>query len=252
VSGVVGFDTIRLGVKVKKHTIQLATSLGGAQFEKWDCDGLLGLGGLELNSVQPDPAKTFLDALTEHDLLPEPLFTLNLFPHSFATFGFIDEFTLGEREIHWVDVPRRGIWKIPTGVARVGEKTLSRPGQMASLSTATSLILTSPSLTREIYARIEGSQYHSQMLLWVYPTTSTVPPVGFSVGHDDTCMVMLNEQSMRGQQFDDGWVIGAIQENSAYLTGKMMSDIFGVPFFKQVYAIFKLEGPKFGVSVNLT
>src|SRR5277367_6604875 len=55
------------------------------------------------------------------------------------------------------------------------------------------------------------------------------------------------KEKMHHSDLGSGLVFGAIQENPAYESGGMQFDIFGTPFFRQVYAIFDIKGERFGV-----
>ena len=98
-----------------------------------------------------------------------------------------------------------------------------------------------------IYERIEGAKYDPQQPGWVYPATSAVPEVAFSVGADDSCMIVIDGENMRHSDRGNGMVFGAIQENPAYEVDGLQFDIFGTPFLRQVYAIFDIKGERFGV-----
>ena len=98
-----------------------------------------------------------------------------------------------------------------------------------------------------IYKQIDGARYDSRQPGWVYPKQANVPEIAFSVGNDDTCMIIINEQNMHHSDLGQDLYFGAIQENPAYENGGLQFDIFGTPFFRQVYAIFDIQGKRFGV-----
>lgn len=186
--------------------------------------------------------------MIDQNLLPEHIFTVSMRSDCFFSFGFIDEETRAGRDIHWVDIDSRGgYWNFSSKYARVGNKTLKRGGGAAIADTGSNIILTHPHIVWLIYKNIEGAKYDRNQPGWVYPVDAKVPEVAFSVGDDDSCMILIDEENMRHSEVEDGWVFGAIQENNAYESGGLQFDIFGTPFLRQVYAIFDIKGERFGV-----
>ena len=248
-SGNVGWDDVQIGdIRIPQQAVQLAKSFKGKQFLEGSADGIFGLAFGHLNSVQPGPVKTPLEMMSDLGLLPEHLFTVNLSTDCFFTFGFIDETTRAGRDIHWVDVDSRGgFWDFSSRHARVGNKRLKRSGGRAIADTGSSIILTHPHIVWMIYKQIDGAQYDPNQPGWVYPADATVPEVAFSVGDDESCMIIINEKNMHHSDLGSGFVFGAIQENPAYENGGLQFDIFGTPFFRHVYAIFDIKGERFGV-----
>jgi hypothetical protein len=248
-AGVVGFDDIEMGnIKITKQAVQLAKIFRGKQFREGTADGILGLAFGHLNSVQPRPVKTPLESMIDLDLLPEHLFTVNLGRECFFSFGFIDAATRAGRDIHWVDVDSRGgHWNFSSLVARVGNRVLSRRGGAAIADTGSSIILTHPHIVWMIYEQIEGARYDSRQPGWVYPKNAEIPEIAFSVGNDDSCMIVINKHNMHHSDLGQDLSFGAIQENPAYDNGGLQFDVFGTPFFRQVYAIFDIKGCRFGV-----
>ena len=248
-SGSVGYDDVELGnFTISKQAVQLAKVFSGRQFSEGSADGILGLAFGHLNSVRPEPITTPLEMMIEQHHLREQLFTVSLGSECFFTFGFIDEATRAGREIHWVDVDSRGgFWNFSSRHIRVGNKRLKRLGGAAIADTGSSIILTHPHIVWMIYKQIEGAQYDSKQPGWVYPVGARVPEVAFSVGDDDSFMIVIDEKNMHHSDLGSGFVFGAIQENPAYESGGLQFDIFGTPFFRQVYAIFDIKGERFGV-----
>ena len=250
--GVTGYDTVRLGeVEIKSQAIQLATSYQGPQFLHGTADGVLGLAFGHLNSVEhPGPVKTPLETMIERRLIQERLFTVNLNCgfESFFTFGYVDEESRAGQDIHWVDVDRRGgFWNFNSGYARVGDKKLIRRGGQAIADTGSNLILTHPHISYMIYSRIKGAIFNRKQPGWIYPKDSPVPEVSFSIGNDDRFMITINELNLAHLEVGKGYYFGAIQDNPAYESGGPQFDVFGTPFFRQVYAIFDVEKDRFGV-----
>jgi hypothetical protein len=67
-----------------------------------------------------------------------------------------------------------------------------------------------------ICKQIDGAQHDARQPGWVYPASLRVPEVAFSVGDDDSCMIVINEKNMPHLDLGAGFVFGAIQENPAY------------------------------------
>jgi len=251
-SGVVGFDDVLLGdIKISRQAVQLAKRFSGRQFREGSADGILGLAFGHLNSVNtvtPDAIQTPLENMRDQGKLYEHLFTVNLGKENFFTFGFIDEATRQGRDIHWVDVDSKGgFWKFDSRYARVGSKLLNRKYGSAIADTGSNLILTHPQIVWMIYKRIKGARYDSAQPGWVYLVGTEIPEISFSVGEDDSCMIEINEHNMNHSALGGGYVFGAVQENPAYENGGAQFDIFGTPFFRQIYAIFDIKGERFGL-----
>ena len=251
-SGVVGFDDVLLGdIKISKQAVQLAKRFSGRQFREGSADGILGLAFGHLNSVNaviPDLIQTPLENMRDQGKLSEHLFTVNFGRESFFTFGFIDEATRAGRDIHYVDVDiKEGCWKFDSRYARVGGKLLNRKFGAAIADTGSNLILTHPQIVWMIYKRINGAKYDINQPGWVYPSGAEIPEISFSVGEDENCMIEINEHNMNHSELGGGYVFGAVQENPAYENGGSQFDIFGTPFFRQIYAIFDIKGERFGL-----
>jgi len=251
-SGIVGYDDVLLGdIKISGQAIQLAERFSGQQFREGSADGILGLAFGHLNSVNtvtPESIQTPLENMQDQGKLMEKLFTVNLSRDSFFTFGFIDEATRRGRDIHYVDVDiKKGFWKFDSRYARVGGKLLNRKFGAAIADTGSNLILTHPQIVWMIYKRIKGAQYDINQPGWVYPAGAEIPEISFSVGEDESCMIEINEHNMKHSVLGGGLVFGAVQENPAYENGGSQFDIFGTPFFRQIYAIFDLKGERFGL-----
>jgi Eukaryotic aspartyl protease len=252
-SGIAGIDDVKLGnIEIKGQTVQLAQSYSGTQFSEGSADGILGLAFSHLNSVVPGPISTPLDSMIEKNLIPEKLFSvdLNVGRESFFTFGYVDEQVKAAAggETHWVEVDSRGgFWKFDSLWAKVGGKHLRRRGGAAIADTGSNLILTHPHICWMIYQRIEGAIYDPRQPGWIYPKTSKVPEVSFSIGKDERCMIVIDELNMHHVELNRHYYYGAIQDNPAYESGGPQFDVFGTPFFRQVYAIFDVERERFGV-----
>lgn len=249
VSGIVGFDDVEIGdIKISNQAVQLVDAFRGKQFLEGELDGILGLGPGILNSVLPSTVKRPLQSIADQNLIPQNLFTINLYPDSYFTFGFIDTAAVDGRSIHWVDVDsQRGFWMFSSQYATVGRKKLNRPNGVAIVDSGSNLILTHPHIVWMIYRHIEGARYDPNQPGWIYPAGVKIPEVSFSVGDDETCLVFIDRHNMDHSEVSPGMIFGAIQENPAYESGDFPHDIFGTPFLRQVYAIFDWERQRFGV-----
>ena len=249
-SGVVGYDQVELGgMKIQDQAVQLARRFSGQQFTEGSADGILGLAFGHLNSVQPEPVQTPLENMIAQGLLHEQVFTVSLDrDNCFFSFGFVDEATRAGREIHFVDIDDRGgFWNFNSRYARIGNKLYRRIAGTAIADTGSSIILTHPHLVWKLYNQIDGAMYDSRQPGWVYPKDAVVPEIAFSVGNDESCMIYIDKNNMRHSDLGNGFIFGAVQENPGYDAGGLQFDIFGTPFFRQVYAIFDIRGRRFGV-----
>lgn len=260
-SGIIGFDDVKIGdIKISKQAVQLTTSQR-SDIQAMTADGELGLALGHVDSGRPTAVETLLESMINQNLLSEQLFTVNLGNDPFVSFGFVDEAVCGGRDIHWVDVDhvKLGHWGFATGVARVGDKRFIRDKGFAIADTGSTLILTQPYIVRAIYSEIQGARYDPKQPGWVYPSGADIPEIAFSVGKDDTCMVVVNDKNMAAfdlggpAAFDPGgpkrYFYGAIQENPVYGSDQIAMDIFGYSFLRHVYSIFDIKNSRFGVVI---
>lgn len=252
-SGIIGFDDVKIGdVKISKQAVQLMTSQL-SDIQAMTADGVLGLALGHVNSGRPTAVETPLESMINQNLLSEQLFTVNLGNDPFMSFGFVDEAVCGGRDIHWVDVDpvKWGYWSFATGVVRVGDKCFKRQKGFAIADTGSTFLLTHPYIVWMVYKEIQGASYDPRQPGWVYPSGADIPEIAFSVGKDDTCMVVINDKNMAA--FDlggpEGYFFGAIQENPAYESDQIAMDIFGYPFLRHVYSIFDIQNSRFGVVI---
>jgi len=251
VAGLVGYDTVEIGgFTIIQQAVQLIEAVRETEFEAVaQYDGILGLAFGHLNSVFPGCVHTPLESMIAQNLLQEQLFTVSLGKDPFVTFGFVEN--ASGRDIHWVDVDSRGgFWEFPSETVKIGNQHLRRTGGKAIADTGSGVILTHPRLVRSIYEQIDGADYDSRQPGWIYPIDAVVPEVAFSVGTDDSCMVVISKEDMVYGAVGSGYVFGVIQENPAYNSGGLGFDVFGTPFFHQLYAIFDVKGERLGVILN--
>ena len=104
-SGIVDFDNVGIGdVTLSLQSVQRAKISREDNFIEDSADDIPGLAFRNLNSVLPNSVKTPLELMIEQGNLKDRLFTVNLGHECFFTFGFNNEATRGDRDIHWVEV----------------------------------------------------------------------------------------------------------------------------------------------------
>jgi aspergillopepsin I len=97
---------------VAKQAVGVATSVSRTFVQDGEVDGLLGLGFTQLNSITPNPQKTWFDNIRAN--LSVPLFATALRRRRAGTydFGFIDERKY-VGNITWAPVDGEdGVWRL--------------------------------------------------------------------------------------------------------------------------------------------
>ncbi|KAJ7762572.1 acid protease [Mycena metata] len=233
-SGNVYLDTVTIGgVSIPKQAVELAEKMS-AQFSSGEgSDGLLGLAWPAINTVSPQPVKTPVENMIDQKLILQPLFTVKLDRGDnagFYSFGEIDE-TVTSNPITYTAVDNsQGFWMVPSTSYTLNGETIERAGNTTILDTGTTLLLVDDDTVSKIYGAIEGAKFDNDQGGWMYPSTSTVPPLGFAIG--DTTYT-LNAADFPFGEAEGGFLFGGVQSR-----GTNPFDIFGDIFLKSVYVVF--------------
>lgn len=184
-AGNVGTDVVSVGgATVQKQAVELATAVSRSFVQDTANNGLLGLAFSKLNTIQPQPQKTFFDNVMNS--LAEPLFTADLRPAAPGAyeFGRIDtsKFT---GAMTWVPVnSAKGFWQFTSESFAVGTGApqASTKGAQAIADTGTTLILADPKVAEAYYSQIEGAKNDQQAGGFTVPCNAQLPDLMLDVG----------------------------------------------------------------------
>ena len=184
-AGNVGTDVVSVGgATVQSQAVELATAVSKSFVQDTANNGLMGLAFSKLNTVQPQPQKTFFDNVMNS--LAEPLFTADLraaAPGAYE-FGRIDasKFT---GAMNWIPVnSAQGFWQFTSESFAVGTGApqASTKGAQAIADTGTTLILADPKVTAAYYSQIPGAQNDQQAGGFTVPCNAQLPDLMLDVG----------------------------------------------------------------------
>ena len=183
-SGNVYFDTVQVGATtVTSQAVELAETIS-AQFQQdIDNDGLLGLAMNSINTVSPNPVKTFFSNAIP--TLASPLFTANLkkgAPGNY-NFGYIDtsEYT---GSITYVPVSTaNGFWEFTGNGYAVGSGSFTSSSIDAIADTGTTLLYLPTTIVSAYYAKVPGAAYVSSQGGYTYPCSATLPSITLGIGN---------------------------------------------------------------------
>jgi aspergillopepsin I len=226
------------GVTATTQAVEAAT-LVSTQFEQDELtDGLLGLAFSHLNSVEPNPQKTFFDNVMAD--LQEPVFAVNLknrAPGSYD-FGFVDEGKY-TGDIAYIDVNSTdGFWTIyPEGYAVGGSSTVLRTFETIT-DTGTTLTFVPTEVAKAYYAQVKGSWYSGDQAGWIAPCNAALPD--FSLVISGVKRTMPGKYA-RFAPLEDGSsnCFGGIQG-----AGGNIPSILGDTFLKSQYVIHEIRDGK--------
>lgn len=184
-AGNVGMDVVSVGgATVQKQAVELATAVSKSFVQDTNNNGLLGLAFSKLNTIQPQPQKTFFDNVMNS--LAEPLFTADLRPAATGAyeFGRVDtsKFT---GPMTWVPVnSAKGFWQFTSESFAVGTGApqASTKGAQAIADTGTTLILADPKVAEGYYSQIEGAKNDQQAGGFTVPCNAQLPDLMLDVG----------------------------------------------------------------------
>ncbi|KAF2204920.1 Asp-domain-containing protein [Delitschia confertaspora ATCC 74209] len=232
------------GVTATSQAVEAATSVSAQFQDDTDNDGLLGLAFSSINTVSPNPAKTFFDNVRTS--LAAPLFAVTLKYHAAGTydFGYIDtaKYT---GSITYVNVKTtNGFWEFTSTGYAVGSGSTVSTSIDAIADTGTTLLYLPTAVVKAYYAKVTGSSNSASYGGYVFPCSATLP--------DFTAIIGGSRQTVPGKYINyapvtDGssTCFGGIQDN----TGIGFS-IFGDIFLKSKYVVHENRGstPRLGFA----
>ncbi|KAI0007655.1 acid protease [Xylariaceae sp. FL0662B] len=231
-AGNVGTDTVDLGgATVTNQAVEMATAVSQSFVEDTANNGLLGLAFSQINTVQPQPQKTFFDNVMSS--LAEPVFTADLRPQAAGAyeFGNVDtsKFT---GAMTWVPVnTTQGFWQFTSESFAVngGQAQTSTAGAQAIADTGTTLLMADPAVAQAYYSQVQGATEDQQAGGITFPCNAQLPDLQLDVGGT---MATVKGSDINFAQVDDQTCFGGLQASPVGL------QIYGDIFFKSNFVAF--------------
>lgn len=178
-----GIDTVDIGGStVNAQVIGLPDDVSDSFISNTASNGLVGLAFSSLNTVKPNPQKTFFDNVVAD--LTQPLFTAQLKSNSVGSyeFGNVDTsaFT-GKLAAAPVD-SSRGFWQIDSTSAVVQGQNINIANGKAILDTGTSLMLAADELVVGYWNNVQGAQLNDNAGGVIFPCNADLPDLQVAIG----------------------------------------------------------------------
>ncbi|KAI6798901.1 acid protease [Hortaea werneckii] len=242
-AGDVGYDKVVIGsATVTSQAVEIATEVSGSFVTDENNDGLVGLAFSTINTVQPEPQKTWFENIMGD--LEQPLFTANLEDDKSGTytFGEIDSSEY-QGEIHYTPIDKsNGFWQFDSNTYAIdGQVSQCSTCSPMIADTGTSLVLVDEDVAEAYYSQVSSAQYNSQQGGYVYDCNEDLPSFGIAIGSDYTAT--LNGTQITYAEIGTGTCFGGIQGNAQ---GGIQ--ILGDVMLKQYLAVFDAGNEQFGVA----
>lgn len=227
------------------QAVELATQISSAFVSDENNDGLLGLAFGKINTVQPQPQKTFFENIA--DDLDVKAFTADLDIDASGTyeFGKIDT-SKYQGELHTTPIDNsQGFWQFESSSYSIGGKDMQNSNARPAIAdTGTSLMMVDDAVAEAYYAQIQGAQMSQQAGGYVYPCDADVPSFGVAIG-DSGFMAHINGSDIEYARVGSNSCFGGVQGNS----GQGLQ-IFGAVLLKQYFAVFNFGDETFGLALK--
>ncbi|KAI0839126.1 eukaryotic aspartyl protease [Hypoxylon sp. FL0890] len=230
-SGDVYLDTVSVGgITVENQAVESARNVSLSFTQQPDSDGLLGLAAGSLNTVQPNPQKTFFENALPN--LASPLFTANLKkaePGNY-NFGFIDqsEFT---GQIALVPVnSSSGFWQFTAEGFQVANGAVVSAPHEAIADTGTTLLILPQDIVDAYYSQVQGAVNDVRGAGgYIFPCSATLPDYTAIIGTHQAVIPgdFINYAPVDGNTFETATTcFGGIQAAPSGLSFAIYGDIF--------------------------
>ncbi|KAF4470697.1 aspartic ase precursor, partial [Fusarium albosuccineum] len=223
-SGDVYTDRVSIGrLTVNNQSVEAAEQVTGNLIPDIDLDGILGLAFDSLNTVRPNPQKTWFDNAIPQ--LNSPVFTANLKHRQPGTynFGYIDNASytgkIGYASVDTSD----GFWTFSATNYAVGSGRVNRTSLTGIADTGTTLLLLPNSTNKAYYDQVRGARFDRRYQLYTFACRATMPTFSFTVGGTNI--------TIPGAYFN----IGSVGDGSSNCVGGLQpSEGFGINIFGDV------------------
>lgn len=242
-SGNVVTDVVTIGgATVTGQAVELAEKVSDEFVSDSGSDGLLGLAFDSINTVSPNPVKTFFfNALSS---LESPVFTANLGYHTPGTydFGFIDTAKYSGAITYASVNTANGFWEITGAGYAVGSATFKSLSIDAIVDTGTTLLYVPVAVSNAYWATVSSAKNSESEGGWIFDCSATLPDFTFGVGSSKFVIPgdFINYAPVEGTT-----CFGGIQPN----TGIGFS-IFGDILIKSQFVIFDGGATRVGFAAK--
>lgn len=241
--GFVGTDEVNIGgATVTNQAVEVATSVAASFTKDTMNGGLVGLAFSNLNTVKPNPQKTFFD--NAMDNLDMPVFAANLKNDNTGTyqFGNVDSSQF-QGDLAFTDVDSSsGFWQIKSTKFAVNGKVTQNPKAAPAIAdTGTSLLLVDDNVASAYYGNVKGAKVNNQAGGFTYPCNADLPD--FSVAMGDDYMATVPGDQITFAQVDRNTCFGGVQSNMG-----AGIQIYGDTMFKTQYIVFNGQNKSLGMA----
>lgn len=232
-NGKVYLDTVSIGgVSVKQQAVEAASSVSKTFTKDTANDGIVGLAFSKLNTVKPQPQRTWFE--NARSTLAKPIFTVNVKRHAVGQydFGYIDKAKY-KGDLQYVNVDsKKGFWVFePEGFA-IGNGPTQKIKINAIADTGTSLWYMPKASTEAYWEQVPGAVYNMQQGGYTYPCGAKLPDFHVVVAGKK---VTVSGANMNYQQMGPTTCFGGVQRDTG-----MPFSIFGDVFLKSVFTVFEM------------
>ncbi|KFA71587.1 hypothetical protein S40288_08336 [Stachybotrys chartarum IBT 40288] len=242
-TGIVGTDVVDVGgVAVQAQAVELATAVTRDFVEDQNNDGLLGLGFSALNTVKPQPQRTFFENAMPS--LAEPVFTADLRRNATGAFEFgaVDTAKFAG-DMTWVPVnTTQGFWQFSSETFAVGDgpPVPATPGSQAIADTGTTLILADAALVQGYYSQVPSAKSDADSDGFIFPCDTAMPDLSLDIG--GMYMARIKGDDLKFVSVGEGNCYGALQASAPGHVG-----IYGDVLFKSQFVAF--NGANFSIGL---
>ncbi|KAI9783076.1 MAG: Type I transmembrane sorting receptor [Geoglossum umbratile] len=239
-SGIVGTDTVNIGgVTVNEQAFGLATVVSDQFQRDVNSDGLLGLSFSSINTIRPNPQKTFFDSAKLN--LSLPVFTVDLKHQAPGTydFGFVDP-TKFKGPMAFVPVDnKRGFWGFTTSGFGVGSKFVEAP-DTGIADTGTTLLILNDTIVNAYYSAVPGASFDAVEGGITFPCYTALPDLTILIG---THKAVIPGELMNFAPVVNERCFGSIQSSA-----RIGFSIYGDILFKSQFAVFDDRNLRMGFA----
>ena len=189
------------GATVAQQAVGLPNVVAGSFISDTASNGLVGLAFSSLNTIQPQPQKTFFDNVMGD--LEQPLFTANLKHGTTGAyeFGTIDQ-TAFQGQLAQVPVDSsQGFWSFSSTSASVNGQSVQTSGS-AIADTGTSLMLVDDAVVQMYWSQVAGAQNSTQDGGVIFPCSAQLPDLQVAMG--DSYMATVSGDLLNFSQTSGG------------------------------------------------